>query len=176
MFRHEHEEKEREYGCGCESGHGFGEELNLDEMFGQSGFMGQEGQGQGQSGFMGQGGQGFSGQGGQERQGSAPSSCPTPPVPSGRNRVFNNSFNVNGQNATIVNKDLYNNYYNRYNHYYVKNVRINKDYVYDYNIVHLSSQCCYAGCQHLGCKWIVDNGCGNGQGSGNSGCGCGCCC
>lgn len=170
MSRHEFEDMERGYGCGCEAGHGFGEELDLDEMLGQEGqggFMGQGGQEQG--GFMGQGGQGFSGQGG---QGSAPIGCPRPAVPNGRNRVFNNSYNVNGQNAVVVNRDFYNNYYNRYNHYYVRNVRINKDYVYDYNIVHLSSQTCYAGCQHLGSKWIVDNGCGNGQG--NGGCGCGC--
>lgn len=95
----------------------------------------------------------------------------------GRVRNFNRSANVQGRNYQIVNRNYYNNYYSRYNHYFVTDLNINRSFVKDYNVYHYYTRTVNEGCRYLGSSTIIANGGNSGWGSGcgfsgNMGCGC----
>ncbi|MGL5151340.1 MAG: hypothetical protein ACRC7N_12305 [Clostridium sp.] len=153
--------------CGFEGAEkGWEEEMEcgMNEGKGFSNFEGFEGMGGAQQNFGG-----FQGQGSQMGNGASAGSGAG--VGAGCNigggKSYNNYYKVNGKNANVVTKDYYNNYYTRYNHIYVKNYKVVKDYVYDYNVVHYSTDTVYNGCQYLGSSCHAEN---EGNNSGNCGC------
>lgn len=84
----------------------------------------------------------------------------------GKNQTINRCYDVNGCREHITNTNQYNNFYNRYNHYYVTQRNFTTDYVTDYNIYHYNQENIYNGCYSLGSYDIMANGSSWGSGSG----------
>ena len=122
--------------------------------------------------------------------------CPQPMQPQARVRYYNNTSNVNGANCAVVNRNYYNNLYNRYNRYNITDCNIVKDYVKDYNVYHYDTKTIDNGCQYLGsvdmfanndgsgysycdgcnnCNFTPVNSCGNSYDCCNCCCCCNCC-
>lgn len=167
----------QEFDSGYDQGFGSVFGGNEEESFEQSG--------QGFSAPQGQGsapqGQGFAPQG----QGFAPQGQGCPP---GQTRRYVTNTNVNGRTCNINNRYYYDNYFNRYNRYFVNDVNYVKRYVRDINVWHHTTKTVDCGTQYLGpvnvnsgCPCGGRSGCGNNGGNNggnnwgnNGGNGCGC--
>lgn len=77
----------------------------------------------------------------------------------GQVRKCNQHCNINGKNFIINNKNFFNRYFTRYNHFFINDCNYIKDYLCDCNIIHFSSQTIYKGCKYLGSKTVVANKC-----------------
>lgn len=80
------------------------------------------------------------------------------PIP-GQVRKCNQHCNINGKNFVVNNKNFYNRYFTRYNHFFINDCNYIKDFLSDCNIYHFSSQTIYNGCKYLGSNAIVANNC-----------------
>ena len=69
---------------------------------------------------------------------------------------YKNYKEVQGKECNMRKDNYYENYYTRYNNYYVKECNHVKDYYRDVNIYHYSQETVYEGCEYLGATTIKD--------------------
>ncbi|WP_291652412.1 hypothetical protein [Clostridium sp.] len=77
----------------------------------------------------------------------------------GQVKKCNQHCNINGKNFIINNKNFFNRYFTRYNHFFINDCNYIKDHLCDCNILHFSSQTIYKGCKYLGSNTVVAKKC-----------------
>lgn len=88
-----------------------------------------------------------------------PNGCGLPEVPKGTSQRYESYRDVDGQVAEIRNDNYYDNFYTRYNHYYVKDYNHITDYYRDVNVYHYCEEVVYEGCKYQGYTSKIYNGC-----------------
>ncbi|WP_373599728.1 hypothetical protein [Paraclostridium bifermentans] len=80
-------------------------------------------------------------------------SCCKPPTNSVNK--YKHYADIDGEKHCIANKNYYDNYYTRYNHYYITDYNYVTDHYFDYNIYHYDTKTIYNECQYMGCENII---------------------
>ncbi|MGL4344152.1 MAG: hypothetical protein ACRCTE_03065 [Cellulosilyticaceae bacterium] len=98
-------------------------------------------------------------------------------VNTGSGQTINQAYDVQGTQQQLTTTNTYNNYYRKFNHYYVTDYKYNNNYYAEYNVYHrtpvnMSNQNYYLGTFNVEC---IEGGNGSNNGCGNMGnnqCGC----